>query len=88
MGQSLFDPPDVGGWPANAAWISSSTVLARINFAHSVVPDGAAVPGVGDAVKHQLEGALSPTTAAALNGAASDAERWFLLLASPEFQLR
>src|SRR5579875_2561234 len=33
MGQILFAPPDVGGWPSNAAWISSNSVLARINFA-------------------------------------------------------
>src|SRR5260370_14401259 len=32
MGQSLFDPPDVNGWPNNAAWISSNTVVERVNF--------------------------------------------------------
>src|SRR5258708_14394793 len=35
MGQMLFDPPDVGGWPNNESWISSNTLLARVNFATS-----------------------------------------------------
>src|ERR1700747_1822701 len=37
MGQSLFDPPDVSGWPNNESWISSNTVVERVNFATSVV---------------------------------------------------
>src|SRR5207245_11541254 len=32
MGQTLFDPPDVNGWPTNEAWISSNTVVERVNF--------------------------------------------------------
>jgi len=34
MGQSLFDPPNVAGWPGGPAWINSSTWLARLNFAN------------------------------------------------------
>ncbi|MEK6620209.1 MAG: DUF1800 domain-containing protein, partial [Chloroflexota bacterium] len=37
MGQVLFDPPSVGGWPENESWISSSTMLARINFAAAAI---------------------------------------------------
>src|SRR3989440_2366499 len=32
MGQSLFDPPDVNGWPNNESWISSNTVVERVNY--------------------------------------------------------
>jgi uncharacterized protein (DUF1800 family) len=32
MGQVLFDPPNVAGWPGGAVWFSSSAVLARLNF--------------------------------------------------------
>jgi len=31
MGQVLFQPPNVKGWPGGRAWISTSTLLARYN---------------------------------------------------------
>jgi uncharacterized protein (DUF1800 family) len=40
MGQSLFNPPNVGGWPAGRFWISASTMLARFNFASLLTGDG------------------------------------------------
>jgi Protein of unknown function (DUF1800) len=33
MGQTLFAPPNVKGWPGGRAWLNTSTVLARHNFA-------------------------------------------------------
>lgn len=36
MGQVLFHPPNVAGWPGQAAWIDSSTLFARINFANLI----------------------------------------------------
>jgi len=33
MGQSLFYPPNVGGWPSGRGWINTATLLARHNFA-------------------------------------------------------
>ena len=32
MGQLLFEPPNVGGWPLGAGWFSTGTMLARMNF--------------------------------------------------------
>src|SRR5271169_3604370 len=32
MGQNLFAPPNVKGWPGGEAWINSSTLLARKQF--------------------------------------------------------
>lgn len=32
MGQDLFAPPNVKGWDGGLAWISTSTVLERLNF--------------------------------------------------------
>ena len=32
MGQDLFFPPNVKGWPGNRAWINSNTLLARYNL--------------------------------------------------------
>ena len=33
MGQQLFEPPNVGGWPLGANWFSTSTMLSRTNYA-------------------------------------------------------
>ena len=33
MGQALFYPPNVGGWPGGQHWLSSHYVVARANFA-------------------------------------------------------
>src|SRR5437868_11443384 len=35
MGQVLFYPPNVAGWPGGSSWINSSTLLNRINFANA-----------------------------------------------------
>jgi uncharacterized protein (DUF1800 family) len=32
MGQMLFDPPSVFGWPSGLGWIDTSSVLERYNF--------------------------------------------------------
>jgi len=32
LGQVLFAPPNVKGWPGGEAWINSSTLLARKSF--------------------------------------------------------
>ncbi len=34
MGQNLFFPPDVNGWPGGFDWINSNTLLIRYNFAN------------------------------------------------------
>ncbi len=34
MGQDLFFPPDVNGWPGGADWINSNTLLVRYNFSN------------------------------------------------------
>jgi len=33
MGMLLYEPPNVGGWPVGSGWFSTSTMLARSNFA-------------------------------------------------------
>lgn len=37
MGQLLFHPPDVFGWPGGADWFSSTRMLARMNWANTTV---------------------------------------------------
>jgi len=88
MGQVLFDPPDVGGWPTNEAWISSNTVIERVNFVTTALAQAGSLPPSSDAVKHQLDGVVGPQTASMLSSASDERSRWFVTLASPEFQLK
>ncbi|HLJ97239.1 MAG TPA: DUF1800 family protein, partial [Gemmataceae bacterium] len=37
MGQSLFYPPNVGGWPGGRAWLSPLALLGRANLAADLV---------------------------------------------------
>ena len=37
LGQDLFAPPNVRGWPGGEAWINSSTLLARKQFAERLL---------------------------------------------------
>ena len=88
MGQGLFDPPEVGGWPSNAFWVSTNNVLARVNFALTTLSGMPTVPAFKDAHQVQLDGVVSTETTQLLNSATDDATRWLILLASPEFQLK
>jgi uncharacterized protein (DUF1800 family) len=36
MGQDLFAPPNVKGWPGAQSWLNTATVLARHNYAQKV----------------------------------------------------
>lgn len=87
MGQVLFDPPDVGGWPNNEAWIASNTVVARVNFVTAALSQLHSLPPGSQAPTH-LDMVLSPATARLLDQATDEVARWFLTLASPEFQLK
>jgi len=89
MGQTLFDPPDVNGWPSNEAWISSNTVVERVNFVTAALAQTkGALPSPHDAVHRHLDGVLGVQTSSLLNQTADDRARWFITLASPEFQLK
>jgi uncharacterized protein (DUF1800 family) len=46
MGQQLFNPPNVRGWPGGNDWITSDTLLARRNFIELISGDA------GDAVRN------------------------------------
>ncbi len=37
MGQDLFYPPNVGGWPGGRDWLSSQGIIARANYAATLV---------------------------------------------------
>lgn len=37
MGQELYNPPSVAGWPGGAAWLGAAPLLARFHFAYAAV---------------------------------------------------
>lgn len=88
MGQSLFDPPEVGGWPTNSSWVSSNNVLTRVNFVVTTLSAMQKVPAFGNAHQLHLDGIVGEKTAQLLDQANDDQTRWLILLASPEFQLK
>ena len=44
MGQQVFNPPNVAGWPGGTSWLNSGTWLTRLNFANQVVAGTVAFP--------------------------------------------
>jgi uncharacterized protein (DUF1800 family) len=51
LGQDLFYPPNVGGWPGDRSWLTARSILGRANFAAGLV-DGRGIgrPGPMDAL--------------------------------------
>lgn len=88
MGQLLFDPPSVGGWPDNASWISSSTMLSRVNFVTAALSQVKKLPSANDVHAQFLDSTLSPETLSMLNAAPDDRRRWAAALCCAEFQLK
>jgi uncharacterized protein (DUF1800 family) len=57
LGQDLFRPPNVGGWPGGRRWISTRAMIGRANFAAALVEGrlsrrGAPIDCLGLARKH------------------------------------
>jgi uncharacterized protein (DUF1800 family) len=88
MGQILFDPPDVGGWPNNDGWVSSNTVIARVNFVTAILGKLRALPPAGDAHQQLLDGIVGQGTAKLISQTTDDRNRWMVVLMSPEFNLK
>ena len=80
-GQSLLQPPNVGGWPVGRSWLSTTTAIARYDLAvaaarirnqtlealRPVLPPSADVlAGAGAWASHMGLASLHPTTVAAL----------------------
>ena len=88
LGQTLFDPPSVGGWGDNAYWISSNTMLQRANFVSTALGQTRTLPAFAGAEAKFLDGVLGPRTATELANTKDERGRWYALLASPEFNLK
>ena len=94
MGQILFDPPSVGGWPQNQYWLSTAAALTRWHFAEGLTGQVDLSP-IADAAPAARPEALaevlsvpswSNPTAAALSRAGGDPRRLAVLaLTAPEY---
>jgi uncharacterized protein (DUF1800 family) len=95
MGQVLFYPPNVAGWPAGTSWINSSTLLTRVNFVNGAtqrMQPSSPSQTLDQLIANLVDGNLSPTTRDGLNVFAAahptdQAGLLFMVLATPEFQL-
>ena len=94
LAQVPFDPPNVGGWPTDSAWLSSASAQFRASFATWLVAQGDLSPienlSTGERVQKtaDLLGVVewSARTKAALEGNVKSSKRLILLaICSPEY---
>jgi uncharacterized protein (DUF1800 family) len=94
LGQVPFSPPNVGGWPAGEAWLSSATAQYRLTFATWLVKQSELrVLKSLTPAQRMMQSAdwlgvaeWSPRTKNALRDAQSDPAQFALLaLCSPEY---
>jgi uncharacterized protein (DUF1800 family) len=86
MGQQLFEPPNVGGWPLGAAWFSTGTMLARTNFAATLATSqkaflAATVAPLAQSPQALLDALLVRVTTAPLDSAPRQALMSYLAAA-------
>ena len=98
LGQLPFAPPNVGGWPQNAYWLTTASSLARLRLAAGMVNAAGApvnlLSATAPAARTDAVGQLlsispwSATTASALAEVASNPKALLTLaLVSPEYTL-
>lgn len=80
LGQVLYNPPNVAGWPGGTAWISSGTFFARANFLDDLFfnPRFAIPPGIL-AASASADEAVDLAVAALLDGNVPEASREFMV---------
>jgi len=97
MGQELFYPPNVAGWPGGANWLTSDTMIARQNFLKRTLNSQTlarsawlkAVPmqpraAAGALVSAILEGDAAPASTVELDGYLSGSGSAALAALTPE----
>ena len=97
MGQTLFDPPDVSGWPAGAAWVNSSSILQRVNLANRIAMQNLPPLNRKELNDLFLDGVPDPAVEAALDYFEAETQgsndtgisrgMLYLMLAGPGYQL-
>lgn len=87
MGQVPFEPPNVGGWPADGAWLTTSAALARYRVArliatHAQLPSNGSIAGVQTLLNVDE---WSPRTSTALARASSVTDLVTVAACAPEY---
>jgi len=99
LGQALYEPPNVAGWPVGERWLDGDSVLRRIEMALYLDLD--TVPGGHTGSLDQILdwcglAVVGDATMDALTGAGQDSKlddkarvqlHWAIALSCPEFQL-
>jgi uncharacterized protein (DUF1800 family) len=94
LGQVPFEPPNVGGWPADVAWLTTSAALARLRLAQAVAgrADLTAISSVSASARPEAVRLLlgvdswSDRTKAALDKVSGDARQLVTIAAcAPEY---
>lgn len=94
LAQVPFDPPNVGGWPTDDAWLSSASAQFRASFATWLVVQGDISPIVNSAPGERVQKTAdllgvvewSARTKSALEGNIKSSQRLLLLaICSPEY---
>ena len=70
LGQELFNPPNVAGWPGGSSWLTSGTWLTRLNLANTL--SGGLATGASGAVGGGVD--FTPNLQALSAGVASPAD--------------
>jgi uncharacterized protein (DUF1800 family) len=87
LGQTLFTPPSVGGWPAGAAWLSTSATEYRMRAAQFLAQHATVTPPTDvDALARLLVvDGFTDRSRAVLRRAKDPRTMLVLALASPEY---
>jgi uncharacterized protein (DUF1800 family) len=89
LGQDLFQPPNVKGWPGGEAWVTTNTLPLRHQFLNRVARGGTmnvAMPDSGN--EGLMEVLLAVAPAVRSTATARPSKRLALLLLDPAFQLK
>lgn len=100
LGQALYEPPNVSGWPKGERWLNPDSLLRRSEMLFSVdfrdIPNGRTAT-VDEILTQSGLYSVSDETLAAINGANNPDGigeegvvelQWRIALSSPEFQLQ
>lgn len=101
IGQQLYEPPNVGGWPIGERWLNPDSMLRRSQMLFAVNFEeisGGTTASIDEILNRCAIYVVTDETMAALNAAAVNSDdigpesvvqlQWRIALSSPEFQLQ
>lgn len=100
LGQQLYEPPNVGGWPAGERWLNPDSMLRRSEALFNVdfrEISGGETASIDEILNRCGIYVVSDESMAALNGANNTQDigpegvvqlQWRIAMSSPEFQLQ